>query len=73
MILGEFRHGVAARVSEMALVRPEDEDAFGMPRGELADFWENQVRTRLPAGGKWIRTLGLPRLILGEEKVPAVD
>src|SRR5712671_3017240 len=29
-----------------------------MPRGELADFWENQVRTRLPAGGNRIRTIG---------------
>ena len=27
---------------------------------------ENQVRIRLPAGGKWIRTLGPSRLILGE-------
>src|SRR5882762_846697 len=29
---------------------------------------ENQVRTGLAAGGKWIRTLGPSRLILGEEK-----
>jgi len=34
---------------------------------------KNQVRTGLPAGGKRIRTLGPARLILGEEKVPAVD
>ena len=59
------------RVHGVRLVAAVDLARVGYDRGPDVTGQstpENQVRTGLPAGGKWIRTLGPSLLILGEEK-----
>jgi hypothetical protein len=61
--LDGFRN-VASRSGACALRSEADVDLIGQTYVKLArsfDPAKTQVRRRLPAGGRWIRTLGPPR------------